>query len=132
MKDIIVPVIIAVLGSSAVWQTVMFMIDRFDKRRKSNNEIIKEIRKVSTSLEELSEKVDTNQAVLARTHILRFADEIKNGVHHSDDYFRQTLQDCDTYERFCSDHPEFKNSYTVMAQKHIKATYKKLLEENKL
>ncbi len=132
MKEIIVAVILAFIGSSAIWNTVIFLIDRRDKKRRNGEEILTEIRKVSTSLEELSEKVDTNQAVLARTHILRFCDEIKNGVHHSDDYFKQTLQDCDTYERFCSDHPEFKNSYTVMAQKHIKATYKRLLEENKI
>lgn len=132
MTEIIVPIIIATVGSSALWQTVVFLIDRFDKKRKTNDDIIKEIRKVSTSVEELSVKVDENQAVLARTHILRFSDELRNGVHHSDEYFRQQLQDCDTYERFCDDHPEFKNSYTELANKHIKETYKKLLEERKL
>lgn len=130
MTEIIVPLIIAIVGSSALWQTVAFFVERFDKKK--NDSVIKEIRKVSTSVDELSEKVDKNQAVLARTHILRFSDEIRNGVHHSDDYYRQTLQDCDTYERFCEQHPEFKNSYTEMAQRNIKETYQRLLKERKL
>ena len=132
MTEILVPIIIATIGSSALWQTITFLIDRFDKKRKTNADIVKEIRKVAESVDELAVKVDENQAVLARTHILRFSDELRNGVIHSDEYFRQQLQDCDTYERFCDDHPEFKNSYTELANKHIKETYKRLLEENKL
>lgn len=132
MSDVIIPVIVAVIGSSALWQTIVFFVDRFDKRKKSNEDIVKEVKKVQVSVDELAVKVDENQAVLARTHILRFSDELKNGVEHSDEYFRQQLQDCDTYERFCEDHPEFKNSYTELANKHIKETYQRLLEEHKL
>ena len=132
MSDVVIPVIIAVIGSSALWQTIVFFVDRFDKKKKSNEDIVDEVKKVQESVDELAVKVDENQAVLARTHILRFSDELRNGVQHSDEYFRQQLQDCDTYERFCEDHPEFKNSYTELANKHIKETYQKLLEENKL
>lgn len=132
MSDVVIPVIIAVIGSSALWQTIVFFVDRFDKKKKSNEDIVKEVMKVQESVDELAVKVDENQAVLARTHILRFSDELRNGVQHSDEYFRQQLQDCDTYERFCEDHPEFKNSYTELANKHIKETYQRLLDEGKL
>ena len=128
----ILPLVIAVIGSSALWQFGTYLIDRFDKKRKSNEDIVKEIDKVSKKVDDLSNKVDENQAILARTHILRFSDEISNHINHSNDYWRQTLQDCDTYERFCEEHPNFRNNYTVMANKHIKETYAKLLRENKL
>ena len=110
----------------------MYLIDRFDKKKKSNEDIVIEIEKVSTKVDDLADTVDKNQAVLARTHILRFSDELKNGVEHSEEYFRQQLDDCDVYEKFCETHPEFKNSYTEIANRHIKETYERLLKEGKL
>lgn len=113
-------IIIAVFASGGFWAFVQFLITRRDGR----NEEIKEI---SRQIKELSERVSENQAILARTHILRFSDEISNGVSHSLEYFRQQLQDCDTYRRFCETHPNFRNSYTETASEHIQNTYAKLL-----
>lgn len=130
--EIIVTIVVAVIGSASLWQFIMYLIDRFDKKKKSNEDIVVEIEKVSDKVDELAETVSMNQAVLARTHILRFSDELKNGMEHSEEYFRQQLDDCDTYERFCEAHPEFKNSYTEIANRHIKETYERLLKEGKL
>ena len=132
IMDVVVSVFLGLVGSASVWQFITFIIDRYDKRKKSNEDIMHEIKKVSCKVDVLALKVDENQAILSRTHILRFADEIKNGVVHSNDYWRQQMQDCDTYERFCADHPDFKNNYTDLANKYIKMTYEKLLQEKKL
>lgn len=113
----IAAVITAILGSG--------LIQWFFSRRDKSKEIEKK-------LDVLTDKVDTNQAILARTHILRFSDEIKNGVIHSNEYWRQQLDDCDTYDRFCELHPGFKNSYTLVANNHIKETYKELVKAGKL
>lgn len=121
MKDIL----LAVLASGAVFSFVQFLITFGFSRKDKSTEIEKKI-------DALSEKVDANQAILARTHILRFSDELKNGIEHSNEYFRQQLDDCDTYDRYCETHPEFKNSYTMIANKHIKETYKRLTREGKL
>lgn len=126
-----IALIVAFVGSTALWQFVTFLIDRFDKKKKSTNDIAAAVDEVNQKIDGLSQKINENQAVLARTHILRFSDELQNGIHHSNEYFRQQLQDCDTYERFCEEHPEFKNSYTELANKHIKDTYARLLEEGK-
>lgn len=113
----IAAVITAILGSGII----QYLFSRRDKS--------KEIEK---KLDVLTDKVDTNQAILARTHILRFSDEIKNGVIHSNEYWRQQLDDCDTYDRFCEAHPNFKNSYTLVANNHIKETYQELVKAGKL
>lgn len=118
-------IIIAVLASSAVFSFIQFLISLGFSRKDKSKEI-------SEKLDALAERVDENQAILARTHILRFSDEIRNGVEHSNEYFRQQLDDCDTYERYCEKHPEFKNSYTMIANKHIKETYERLTKEGKL
>jgi hypothetical protein len=82
-------------------------------------------------LEDLNAKVDRNQAILARTHILRFADDLRNGIHHSEEYFRQQMLDCDTYDAYCRDHPNFSNGLTVIASKYIKDEFIKHYTEGK-
>lgn len=113
-------IILAVFASGGFWAFVQFLITRRDGRNE-------EIMEISRQLKELSERVSENQAILARTHILRFSDEISNGIGHSLEYYRQQLQDCDTYQRFCETHPNFRNSYTETASEHIQNTYAKLL-----
>lgn len=121
MKEIIV----TVLASGAVFSFIQFLIQLYFQRFDKSKDIEKKI-------DTLSDRVEENQAVLARTHILRFADELRNGVEHSNEYFRQQLEDCDTYARYCETHPGFKNSYTELADKYIKETYKRLMKEGKL
>ena len=121
MKDIL----IAALASGAVFSFVQFLITLGFSRADKTKEIEKKV-------DALSDKIDENQAVLARTHILRFSDELRNGVEHSAEYFRQQLDDCDTYDKYCESHPDFKNSYTMIANKHIKDTFERLTREGKL
>ena len=115
-------IILAVFASGGFWAFIQFIISRKDKTQQRLTEI-------SDQMEKLCDKIDHNAAVLARTHILRFDDELLNGIEHSREYFRQQLDDIDTYDDFCERHPDFKNSYTVMASEHIKSTYKRLVEK---
>ena len=117
--------LVAILCSGALFSFVQFLITFGFSRKDKSKEI-------ETKIDALSERIAENQAILARTHILRFSDELKNGIEHSNEYFRQQLDDCDTYDRYCKGHPEFKNSYTEIANKHIKETYKRLTREGKL
>lgn len=118
-----VSVLAAILGSSGVWTFVQYKIEKRDKQHDKIDKVIEQV-------EKLSEKIDGNQAVLARTHILRFDDELMNGMDHSQEYFRQQLDDIDTYEKYCDGHPDFRNSYAVSAIKHIRDTYQQLLEKH--
>lgn len=88
-----------------------------------------QLNQIVESINKLNDKVEENAAILSRTHILRFDDELINGVEHSKEYFKQQLDDIDTYENFCKTHPKFKNSYTVEAARHIRQTYKRLRDK---
>lgn len=123
-----------IISSSALLSLVQFLIQRHDNRKgveKQLKELDKRIdtklnevnQNVDTKILELSNKVDENQAILARTHILRFADDLKNGITHSDEYFEQQLDDIKTYDLYCKSHPDFKNERTVLSSAFIKRRY---------
>lgn len=118
-------IVLAILASGAFFSFIQFLITLYFSRKDKSKEI-------EFKIDALDGKIDRNQAILARTHILRFHDEIQNGMKHSQEYFKQQLDDCDTYERYCEEHPKFKNSYTTTASKVIKDTYEQLLKEGKL
>lgn len=125
MNEILLGGAVTIVTASALWDFIKFLISRKDAKQASNNDLRK-------AIEVLSDKVDRNQAILARTHILRFDDELLNDIKHSKEYFSQQLQDIDTYESYCQLHPDFKNSYATAAIDHIRHTYSQLLEEHKI
>lgn len=123
-KSDIVVLIAAFIGSNAVFGFLQFIIQFLVTRADMKQNLGK-------GLEDLNAKVDRNQAILARTHILRFADDLRNGVHHSEEYFRQQMLDCDTYDAYCREHPNFSNGLTVIASKYIKDEFIKHYTEGK-
>ena len=112
-------VIMTIIGSAAFFGFLQFIIQFLVTRADMKANFGKQ-------LEMTNEKIDRNQAVLARTHILRFADDLRNGVHHSEEYFRQQMLDIDTYNNYCKDHPTFSNGLTIVASKFISDEFEKL------
>ena len=110
LKDII----IAIICSGAFFSLVQFLIQRWDTKRG-----------IEKKIDVVSERLEEHRAVLARTHILRFADELRNGTIHSEEYFRQQLQDITTYTQYCDAHPQFKNKLTVLSSKYIEDEFNK-------
>ena len=131
MKDLLL-----VLISGGLFSFIQFFITFGFSRKDKTKEIEKRLDIIQEDQQQgfkkLNTKVDYNAAVLARTHILRFNDEILNGMKHSREYWRQQLDDCDTYEEFCRENPDFKNSYTEIADKNIKSTFERLMNDGKL
>lgn len=81
----------------------------------------------------LCERVDTLEeadVVSCRVRILGFADEIRRNVRHSQETFDQVLSDIDTYEKYCDNHPDFKNKKTVAAKEKIMSVYSKCIDNN--
>lgn len=103
-----------------------------------NKEVIESLKRNDKKTDELAGAIDLlredvakKSAVEARTNILRFDDELYNGMRHSKEYFMQELDDIDTYEKYCESHPDFKNSCAVEAIKHIRDVYQKCLTDHK-
>ena len=76
------------------------------------------------------DKLDENTASTCRYRLIRFDDELRHNVKHTEEHFDQILDDITTYERYCKEHPNYPNSKAVLAIENIKSTYVKCREEN--
>ena len=128
------PIVLSILGSSAIVTWITFLIQRHDNKKKDDNNIEKKLDEIEKNLSGRIDTINNNfeehKAILARTHILRFADEqklyVKQGMSHSEKYFEQQILDIKTYSTYCEKHPEFSNGLTDIATEYIEEEYRRL------
>lgn len=122
ITTLIVPLAVAVFASTGFWNWL-------SNRKTSNKDIMKKLENVEKEINALGYTVDQNEAVNCRARLLRFNKELINHERHTQEEFDQCLEDCDKYERFCTDHPDFKNNKAVLSIANIKKQYQKCCEE---
>ena len=90
------------------------------------NEIddIKHVQKITQDkLDKHIQNDDERDANMHRQRILRFNTELMRGDNYPYEYFVDMLRDIDEYERYCENHPGYKNNRAVMAIANIKRVY---------
>lgn len=131
--DILIAIIGGGVGAAVVTVVGQLLTARQMRRyarEDKRDALADEVRGLREDVDALRESIDKRDAVQARTHILRFDDELRNKIKHSQEYFRQILDDADTYDEFCAGHPGFRNGYATAAEKHIREVYDQCLAEN--
>lgn len=93
-------------------------------------ELKNQIQNLSGKMDELNEANGEGMAYTWRYRILRFNDEVKQGIRHTEEHFNQILEDITKYNRYCGEHKDFPNDKAVFAIKNIRDAYDKCLEEN--
>jgi len=106
------------------------LMDEMDSMKKDIKGMRGEIDNVAAEYKDLKDEMDRRNAINVRVRILRFGEEIRNGVLHTKEHFDQSLEDIDYYEKYCAEHPEFVNNRTVRTKERIIAAYDKCLEQN--
>lgn len=128
--SIILTIVVSILSSGAVFTLITYLITRHDQRNDKFKTIEQKIDDVGKDVGQVSEDLKMHEAKQARTHILRFADELHDGKYHSDEYFRQQILDIDVYDTYCKSHPDFVNGLTKMSSEYIKKEYQKRYLKN--
>lgn len=141
MKETVETIVVAIITSGAFFSFLQFLVTRFDNKKGMEKQIGKLDEKIDAKIDAIDKKFDSkfdaidgklseHRATLARTHILRFADEqrqlVKSGSTHSEEYFKQQILDIDLYNDYCKYHPDFSNGLTVMASEYIRKEYKRV------
>lgn len=95
-------------------------------------------------ISELSVKIDNVQSALqnhiaenaeqdalqARRRIIDFSDECRRGTRHSEEHFDNVLDDITMYERYCDEHPKFKNRKAESSTRFIMDIYDQTKRNN--
>ena len=129
-KESIIAIFVAVIGSNALWGFIQFLLQRKDNREDCAKKILDMIQKLDEKIDKLDDELSERGAIACRVRILKFMDEILEGWNHSKDSYNQVMQDITNYERFCAEHPMFKNNQTVATIEYIKNDYQDHSEKN--
>jgi len=98
-----------------------------ERDQKEDSSRLDSLEKVQQEFQQYYRQDDVKDA---RRRILRFADELRRGDKHSEEFFDDILEDVTEYKNYCADHPKFKNSKAVSSIKFIEDTYTKKLTED--
>lgn len=121
--ELIITVIIAIIGSNALWGFLQFLLERKDKKNDCSKKILEAIQKINN-------KIDQRTAVGCRIRILKFMDEIIEGWEHSKDSYNQIMQDITHYHQYCEEHPQFLNHQTDATIERLRKDYEQRLATN--
>lgn len=98
--------------------------------RAINGEVLERQEKTETLLKKHLDDESKKDAKEARQHVLRFNDEILQGIRHTKEHFDEVLEDIDEYESYCRTHPEYPNNKAVLAIENIRLVYSTALKEH--
>lgn len=129
-SELIITIIAAVIGSNALWGFIQFIVERKDKKDSCAKEILDEIKKLNEKIDKVDLELGERTAISCRVRILKFMDEILEGRRHTKDSYDQVNNDITTYEKYCREHPNFKNNQTAATIEFINKNYQERLEKN--
>lgn len=104
----VITVLGIILGSSVIGTLLNRLFAVQDKKSDKQGEILKEIKDLRQDLDDHVRADEEYKANQCRTRILRFSDELRRGVQHSEESFNNVLDDIDFYLAYCAKN---KNSY---------------------
>ena len=96
--------------------------------RAFNGETIDKLKTIEETLNNHLQEEEEKEQLRHRTIILRFADEMYQGIYHSQDHFEEIIDVIKKYDNYCDLHPGFKNGRTETAAKIINDQYQECLK----
>ena len=94
--------------------------------------IKEDLANVHAELDNVKEREEEREANSTRYRILRFDDELRQHIDHSEEHFTQILADVDKYINYCDTHKSgYVNSKADSAMDNIRTTYDEVKRDNK-
>lgn len=118
-------ILLTLIRSGAFSTIIKIVSDKIDAR----NGVKKMLHSIQEELGEEKEQRMERDARAARSQIIRFNDELLNGMRHSKSMFDSILVDCSDYEHYCECHPHFQNGVATEAIANVRRCYRKCEED---
>ena len=128
--ELVITVIVAVIGSNALWGFIQFLMERKDKKDDCSKKIMDMIEKLDKKIDKIDKEAQEREAITSRVRILKFMDEILEGRMHTKDSYDQVMTDITNYNNYCKEHPDFKNNQTASTIEYINKNYQERLEKH--
>ena len=74
--ELVIAVVVAVVGSNALWGFIQFLVQRKDNKNDCSKRIIEMIEKLDEKIDKLDGELSERSAVSCRVRIIKFMDEI--------------------------------------------------------
>jgi hypothetical protein len=95
-----------------------------------NDKILKKLEEIENNLNDHIAEDTKNKVEEGRTRFLRFCDEDRRGVTHTEEHWNDILKDIDRYNRYCKDHPGYKNECAVRTIEYLTEKYDEHMKNN--
>ena len=130
MDKFILAIATAAVAGSGMWEFLKWLIGKMFGRKSANEAIMSELQDIRSELASVREEARKDRAVTSRVRILDFCDDLQVGRKHSKDSFDQVMSDITEYNRYCVNHPEFKNNQTATTVNYISEVYRERLQKH--
>lgn len=132
MNPLIITFLSAIFASTGFWAFLTAMLQKKEREKDGENQILKAIADLKKDIEELKDNRERDNADRARNRILQFDDELRRHMEHSEEFFNQIMDDTNLYEAYCTTHEDtYPNSKAVSAIRHIRECYQKCKAEDR-
>lgn len=99
-------------------------------RKDEDNQVMMKLDALGEKLEAHIQEDAAAKADESRSRILRFGDEVRRGVLHTEEHWIDILLDVDRYEDYCETHPTYENNRATASIKYLKGIFDGRLEKN--
>ena len=128
--DISVEVALIAAAASVFGVALKGLFDCILERIRRKHGKVDQITRIENKLDAHIASDAVDKADAARARILRFGDEVKQRIEHTEEHWDEILSDIDKYENYCASHDGYKNNKAGSTIRYLKDVYQHLLETN--
>lgn len=100
------------------------------KQEMRDEQILKKLDEIENKLNRHIEDDERNRVEEGRTRFLRFCDECRRGVLHTEEHWNDIIKDIDVYKEYCMRHADYKNERAVRTIDYLIEKYDEHIKNN--
>lgn len=124
--DDFIKLLTVAMAAPGFWQFLQWIVGKITGKVS----VEKQLEQIRSDMDHEDKLRQMDNAKATRRRILRFSDELRNNMRHSENMFNDALDDCSYYERYCRHNPDFPNERANEAISNIKDKYRKCMEDH--
>ena len=119
---------------SALSALLMWFLNRRaavkDNNKNKTDEVMEKLNRIESKLDSHIAENEEEKANNSRLQILRFGDEVKNGVRHSEESWNEVLANISAYRTYADTHPTYLNAKADGIIGFLNQLYQERLDKN--